>query len=563
MKVFCLRGLSGQRSWDWQAQNKVCEEVGNGEMKKERSVTFNFIMNFILTASSFVFPLITFPYVSRVLLPVGNGKIASATAIVSYFSMVSMLGIPTYGIRACAQVREDKEKLSRTVQEILIINVAMTVLVYIVFGACLYLVPKFAEDRMLLAVVGTTILLNVIGVSWLYAALEQYAYITVVSLVFKVVGILLMFLFVKERQDYVIYGGITVISNVGSYVFNFLRLGKYIILKPLGGYNLRRHLKPIGIFCAMTVATSIYTNLDTVMLKFISGDEQVGYYTAAVKVKTIVASLVTSIGTVLLPRLSFYVEKGMQEEFKRMASKALCFVAMVSLPLTVYFMMFAGESIGFLSGAAYRPATAPMCLIMPTVVFIGMSNILGMQVLVPTDREKEVLKSVVLGGIVDMVLNLALIPKMGASGASIGTLAAELAVLAAQMVFLRGFLQEIRQECRLWPYLLAALPAVAVSWLLKIGGEPLAAKAFPYMRAVKVSMLDYQGTAGGIEIFPSTAGYFIILAVTGAVFFGIYGGMLLLAKEPIVMEYVVPYLKKLKIITKIGSGNKLQKQEKS
>ena len=128
MKVFCLRGLSGQRSWDWQAQNKVCEEVGNGEMKKERSVTFNFIMNFILTASSFVFPLITFPYVSRVLLPVGNGKIASATAIVSYFSMVSMLGIPTYGIRACAQVREDKEKLSRTVQEILIINVAMTVL---------------------------------------------------------------------------------------------------------------------------------------------------------------------------------------------------------------------------------------------------------------------------------------------------------------------------------------------------------------------------------------------------------------------------------------------------
>lgn len=149
-------------------------------MRKERSVTFNFIMNFILTASSFIFPLITSPYVFRVLLPVGNGKVAFATAVITYFSMVSMLGIPTYGIRACAQVRDDKEKLSRTVQEILIINGIMTVLVYIAFGISLQVVPQFAEEKALLWVMSATILLNVIGVSWLYSALEQYAYITAV-----------------------------------------------------------------------------------------------------------------------------------------------------------------------------------------------------------------------------------------------------------------------------------------------------------------------------------------------------------------------------------------------
>lgn len=492
-------------------------------MRKERSVTFNFIMNFILTASSFVFPLITFPYVSRVLLPTGNGKIASATAIVTYFSMVSMLGIPTYGIRACAQVRDNKEKLSRTVQEILMINVIMTVLVYIVFGVSLYVVPEFAEDRTLLIVMSATILLNVIGVSWLYSALEEYAYITVISLIFKFVGIILMFLFVHNEQDYVIYGGITVISNVGSYVFNFLRLGKYIILKPVGNYNLKKHLKPIGIFCAMTVATSIYTNLDTIMLKFISGDEQVGYYNAAVKIKTIVASLVTSIGAVLLPRLSYYIEKGMHEEFKRMASRALGFVTMMSLPLTVYFMMFAPESIGLLSGAAYEPAILPMCIIMPTVFFIGLSNIFGMQILVPTDREKEVLKSVVIGGIVDLVLNMMLIPKLGASGAAIGTLVAELAVVLVQIIILREFLTEIKSDYKVFYYILALLPAVVVSWMVRGGISP---------------MLE--------GILSPEKSYFLVLAATAAVFFGIYEIVLLLIKEPITMEYMVPYLKKFK-----------------
>ncbi len=485
-------------------------------MRKERSVTFNFIMNFILTASSFIFPFITFPYVSRILLPVGNGKIASATAVITYFSMVSMLGIPTYGIRACAQVRDDKERLSRTVQEILIINGVMTIIVYIVFAISLQVVPKFAQDRALLLIMSTTIFLNVIGVSWLYAALEEYAYITIISLVFKLLGVILMFLFVHDQQDYVIYGGITVISNVGSYVFNFLRLGNYITLKPVGNYNVKRHWKPIVVFCAMTIATSIYTNLDTVMLNFISGDEQAGYYSAAVKVKTILTGLVTSLGAVLLPRLSYYIEKGMKEEFRRMASYALCFVTMIALPVTVYFMMFAGESVRLFSGVAYEPAIPSMCIIMPTVLFIGLSNILGMQILIPTDGEKKVLESVIIGGIVDLILNLLLIPRMGAAGAAIGTLAAEFVVVLVQAVVLRDFLKKIQKGFRIVPYILALLPAIAVAVILR--------------------MLVLQ-----------TAGNFLILAVTSVVFFGIYGGILLLFHEPITMEFVLPYVQKMLI----------------
>lgn len=489
-------------------------------MKKEHSVTFNFIMNFILTASSVIFPLITFPYVSRVLLPVGTGKVASALAVVNYFSMVSMLGIPTYGIRACAQVRDDKEKLSRTVQEILIINVIMTVVVYLVFGISLQAVPKFAEDKTLLLVMSSAIILNVIGVNWLYSALEEYAYITMASLFFKVIAVTGMFVLVRDRQDYVIYGALTIISNIGSYVFNFLRLGRHIILKPLGGYNLKKHIKPIAVFCAMTVATSIYTNLDTVMLKFISGDEQTGYYNAAVYVKTALVSLVVSLGTVLLPRLSYYIEKGMQKEFKRMTSQALRFVLMISLPLSIYFMIFADVGIAFLSGPAYMPAVLPMRLIMPTIVFIGLSNILGMQILVPTDRERKVLAAVVVGSVVDLILNLLLIPDMGAVGATIGTLVAEFSVVLVEIVILQKFLREIWQMRGIVPYILALLPACAASVALR-------------------------------NMILGEVGNFLLLAITAIVFFGVYEGMLLLQREVITMEFVLPYLQKF---VPVGKG---------
>ncbi|MCI9082328.1 MAG: flippase [Lachnospiraceae bacterium] len=483
-------------------------------MKKQHSVTFNFIMNFILTASSVIFPLITFPYISRILLPVGTGKVASATAVVNYFSMISMLGIPTYGIRACAQVRDDKEKLSKVVQEILIINVVMMLIVYIVFGVSLQIVPEFAEDRTLLLVMSTAILLNVIGVSWLYSALEEYAYITMASLMFKVLAVILMFVLVHDKEDYIIYGGLTVISNIGSYVFNFLRLRKHIFIKFMGHYDLKRHIKPIAVFCAMTVATSIYTNLDTVMLKFISGDVQTGYYSAAVNIKTALTGLVISLGTVLLPRLSYYIEKGMQEEFKKITSNALSFVVMMALPLTVYFILFAPEGIGLLSGSAYAPAVWPMRFIMPTILFIGLSNILGMQILVPTDREKKVLQSVIVGAAVDFMLNLLLIPVLGASGASIGTLVAEFAVVLVQAVILKDFLRKIYQKYRMVPYVLAVFPGAAAAIALR-------------------------------EFVLADAGNFLTLVVTSIAFFGVYEAVLLLLKEKITLEFVLPYLKKI------------------
>lgn len=182
-------------------------------MKKHKSIKRNFIMNVILTMSNFIFPLITFPYVSRILLPVGTGNVSFATSLISYFSLFAQLGIPTYGIRACAKVRDNREELTRTAHELLAINIVMDVVSYAILVLALLFVPRLQKDRTLYVVVSATILLTSIGMEWLYKALEQYTYITIRSIVFKFIALVAVFLLIHEQEDYVIYGGISILAG--------------------------------------------------------------------------------------------------------------------------------------------------------------------------------------------------------------------------------------------------------------------------------------------------------------------------------------------------------------
>ena len=213
-----------------------------------KSIKANFIMNALLTMSSFIFPLITFPYVSRVLLPIGTGKVSFATSLISYFNMIAQLGIPTYGIRVCAMVRDDREQLSRTAQELLIINICMSIVSYVALAFGLCFIPRLREDRVLYVITSSTIFLTAIGMEWLYKALEQYTYITIRSLCMKVIALVSMFLLVREQRDYVIYGVISVFASAFSNILNFYNVRKYIDVRPVGNYCLKRHLKPIGVF---------------------------------------------------------------------------------------------------------------------------------------------------------------------------------------------------------------------------------------------------------------------------------------------------------------------------
>lgn len=469
---------------------------------KIHSIKFNFIMNAILTVSSILFPLITFPYISRVLLVEGSGKTAFAISVISYFTMFATLGLPTYGVRACARVRDDREKLSRTVQELLIISAVTTAATYLVFFVMLAAVPKFTAQRQLLMVVSLSIGLTSIGVQWFYNALEQYSYITACAIAFKLIGLVLMFLFVKNPDDYVVYGFVYVIGSFGSYVLNFIRLRKFVTFRKTGKYQFRQHIRSAFLFFLLSAATSVYLNLDVVMLGFMKGDTEVGYYNAGIKVKTVLVTCVTSLGTVLLPRLSYYVQKEEKDAFQRMVSKAFSFVFVTAASVMVYFMIFAEESILFLAGKAFLPAVYPMLILMPTVLFIGLSNITGIQILTPLGEEKKVVYSVAAGAVLDFVLNLVLIPGFGAAGAAFSTMLAEALVLAVQGWFLRKKLREMLSGVQIW----------------KIGIGILAA-----------------ASAGVLVQKLNGFGVFMTLVLSACCFFGTYGLVLLALRETFVM----------------------------
>ena len=472
-------------------------------MHKVHSVKYNFIMNFILTASGFIFPLITFPYVSRVLMETGTGKVAFVSAYVNYFLMVAQLGIPTYGVRACARVRDDKEKLSKTYQELMLINLCMTLVVTGVYFVTLFTVPQLFENRTMFYINSATFFLTFIGSNWLFQALEQYDYITVRSIVFKVISVVLMFIFVRHAGDYVIYSAITMFAAVGSNVLNFIRARRYVSFRRFEGYDLKRHIKPIMILFAQSLAISIYTNLDTIMLGFMKDDAQVGYYNAATRVKVILVSLVTSLGNVLLPRMSYYVKHGLKKDFSRIMIKALNFALFMSIPLALFLFICSSDCLRVLAGSRYEPATLTLSLLSLTLIPIGITNVLGIQVLTPLEDEKHVMLSVVAGAVTDFVLNWIFISAWGATGAAASTLIAEVVVLIMQMRFARNITKPVRRYIKIPKYVITGLCAAAPTFFIHL---------IPFPHPI------------------------INLIIEVIVFFGIYLGILYLAKDRMLTE---------------------------
>ena len=436
---------------------------------KQHSIFYNFIMNIVLTMSSYMFPLITFPYISRILLPAGTGKVSFATSIVSYFVLVAQLGIPIYGIRACAKVRDDQEEFNKNVQEILLINIIMCIIAYILFALSLFCVPRFREEKKLLIVTSASILLTTLGAEWVFKALEMYSYITWRSIFFKTIALAAMFFLVHKQEDYIIYGAISIFASSASNILNFIYLHKLVDFQKRFKLDLKKHMKPIFVFFAMSCATTVYLQLDTVMLGFIKTDVDVGYYNAAVKIKNMLLSIVTSLGAVLLPRVTAYLEKQENEKFKNLSVKVIRFILFISIPMLVYFTMFARPVILLLSGTAYEGAIFPMQLIMPTLLFIGLTNLMGIQILVPMGKERKVLASTIVGAVIDFGLNMILIPRYSSAGAAIGTMVAEIAVFVYQYFSDLDIFKKLFCNINLWKFIIStAVAAIASIWVLKL-----------------------------------------------------------------------------------------------
>ena len=397
--------------------------------EKNTPIQINMLMNVLLTLSSIVFPLITLPYVTRVLGPENLGKVYFATSAVTFFAVFAELGIPVYGIRACARVRDDRRELTRTAHEIMTINLISCLTVYAVLAICMFTVPRFTEDRALLAVISSSMILNALGAEWIYKALEKYTYITIRSLIMKVLALIAIFILVRGRSDYVIYGFLTIAAAAASNIVNMTGIHRYIDIGYKGRMDLRRHLPGMLALLSLAAAATIYTNLDIAILDFMKGDMEAGFYGTAVKIKLVLVNLVTSVSAVLLPRTSFLAVKGDYDRFITLLKRTMSGVIALSVPAASFFIMFADDCISVLAGEEFSAAVLPMRIIMPSIIFIGISNITGMQMLVPAGKEKEVSHAAWIGAAVDLSLNMLFIPRFASAGAAASTLAAEIIVM--------------------------------------------------------------------------------------------------------------------------------------
>lgn len=262
----------------------------------------------------------------------------------------------------------------------------------------------------------------------------------------------------------------------------------------------------------MTCAVTIYTHLDTVMLGFMATDVDVGYYNVAVKIKTILTSIVTSLGTVLLPRASYYIQYNELDKFYKVSKKALNFVFIISVPLIIYFMFLADEVIRLLSGPTYGAAVPAMIIIMPTVFLIGLNNILAIQMLIPLGKEKTVFYAELVGAVIDIILNYIFIPIFKSSGAAIGTLVAEIIVTFICYWALRKETAEGFREISYWKIIIS----------LTLGFASLV-----LMRFISLTV-------------------FWTLFISAVFFFGIYILSLYLLKEKLTRDLIDQILKKIK-----------------
>ena len=438
------------------------------------SLKENVILNFINTITGIIFPVITFPYASRILLPDGIGAVNFLTSIVNYIVLFTSLGIPMYAVREVAKHRDNIELRNKITVEITALSIALCLLGYIAVWLLAEFVPRISEASALFYILSLSVLFTGIGVNWFYQGIEDFKFITIRAVIIRTLAALSLFLFVKDRGDLLIYGAITVGSTVGNNVINFVHLKKYIRFGQIQWRKLDvvRHLRPAVHIFVLNLIISIYLNLNSVMLGFMQGDEAVGLYTAGNKIAHIVLSVVTSLGVVMIPRCSNLVEAGNMKEFGAVIGKATRLVMCMALPFTVGLMLLATPIIRIFCGESFVEAIPVLYWTAPIIIFIGLTNVIGLQVLYPQGKENIVIWSTLGGAVFNLILNLVLIPLYAEIGAAVATFIAELAVLILQIILGYKYFPLKIKDIKYQSYLVATIiMSIAVALVVMATGD--------------------------------------------------------------------------------------------
>ena len=407
-----------------------------------QSVKVNYILNLINTGTQMLFPLITFPYVCRVIEADGVGQINFFQSIISYISLFTCLGIPMYAIREIARDRSDVVQMNRTAMEILLLHSMLTLVGYAIVAILCLTIPQIQVNIPLFLILSLTIFFTAIGCEWFYQGIEDFKYITIRGLIIKTVSVVLLFIFVKSKTDLLYYGCYTVFGVLGGNIFNFFRLRKYIHRENIifSELHITRHIKPVLKVFSFYVVTSIYLQLNTILLGFLKDALAVGYFAAATKVVQMLLRLAACLGSVMMPRASHLIAENRENEFNHLIQKSYDFTLAISLPITIGLIFCASSLIMVLCGAKFDSSILPSQIIAPTILMVAISNVFGIQVLYPKGKINIVTLCCGIGAIADLILNLCLIPFFSYIGTSIAYLGAEIATTVSMYFIGRRYI---------------------------------------------------------------------------------------------------------------------------
>lgn len=398
------------------------------------SVKKNFAYQMIYEVLVLILPFITSPYIARVIGAEGVGIFAYSYSIAYYFVLFSMLGLKNHGNRAIARCREDKELMDKTFSALLFLHILVSVVCFAVYIGYVLVIRK---ERVYAAIQAFFVLSALFDISWFYFGIEKFKATVTRNVIIRLINVACVFIFVRKEGDLWKYCLIMALGNLISQLVLWLPLRKYVrIVKPDMAL-VKAHLKPLLILFIPAIAVSLYKYMDKIMIGAMANKEQLGFYENAEKVINIPLTIIGSFGTVMLPKMSNLASKADKSTAKYYMGVSMKYVMWLALALTcglcgvgtVFAPIFWGK--GFVASGYLIMALST------TIPFLAFANIIRTQFLIPNQMDKEYIASVICGAVVNLIINALLIPDMGAKGATIGTVAAEVMVCLVQCYAVR------------------------------------------------------------------------------------------------------------------------------
>lgn len=404
-------------------------------MKNQKNIKENTIYNMIKSVAAIIFPMISFPYASRMLLVDNLGKVNFANSVVSYFSLIAALGISTYAIRECSKVKNDRKKLDELASQIYTINLWSTAFSYAVLLITLLFARPLYNYRLLIVIQSMSIVLTTVGADWINTVEEDFKYITIRTVLFQLVSLVLLLVFVHKPDDYVIYAIINVISSAGANISNYFYRKRYCTIRFVLHVDWKRHMPKVMMLFSMLIAQSIYVNSDVTILGIVRGDYEVGLYSVSVKIYNIVQALVNAVTYVVIPQLAFAFSRKDYTKVNQLLRYSVNFTVLLGLPCVVGVCMIAGDLINIIAGPEYLEATLSLQILAVALGCSFAAGVLGNLIMLPSGRDKLCMSSSIVSAALNMVLNLIFIPYFGLNAAAVTTMLSQAVGFFIKMPF--------------------------------------------------------------------------------------------------------------------------------